>query len=144
MRRAAVRLAPWTAVATRFSRPPERKTARRPQLSVTHVIIANCQPDEIMCISGLVAEYIAAVRLALWTAASTRCSWLSGRKTTRRQQFSVSQVVGANCQPDENSCISGLVAEYIVAIDVTRARFPADACGAQCAVLPCGLPLGLL
>ena len=24
-------------------------------------------------------------------------------------------------------CISGLVAEYIVAIDVTRARFPADA-----------------
>ena len=26
------------------------------------------------------------------------------------------------------TCISGLVAEYIVAIDVTRARFPADAC----------------
>ena len=25
------------------------------------------------------------------------------------------------------ACISGLVAEYIVAIDVTRARFPADA-----------------
>ena len=25
-------------------------------------------------------------------------------------------------------CISGLVVEYIVAIDVTRARFPADAC----------------
>ena len=97
-----------------------------------------------MCISGLVAEYIAAVLLALWTAASTRCSWLAGRKTTRRQQFSVTQVVVANCQLDENSCISGLVAEYIVAIDVTRAQFPADAGGAQCAVLPCGLPLGLL
>ena len=26
-----------------------------------------------------------------------------------------------------STCISGLVAEYIVAIDVTRARFPADA-----------------
>ena len=26
-------------------------------------------------------------------------------------------------------CISGLVVEYIVAIDVTRVRFPADACG---------------
>ena len=26
-----------------------------------------------------------------------------------------------------NSCISGLVVEYIVAIDVTRVRFPADA-----------------
>ena len=26
------------------------------------------------------------------------------------------------------SSISGLVVEYIVAIDVTRARFPADAC----------------
>ena len=25
------------------------------------------------------------------------------------------------------NCISGLVVEYIVAIDVTRARFPADA-----------------
>ena len=27
----------------------------------------------------------------------------------------------------ENNSISGLVVEYIVAIDVTRARFPADA-----------------
>ena len=97
-----------------------------------------------MCVSGLVAEYIAAVRLALWTAASTRCSWLAGRKTTWRQQFSVTQVVLANCQLDANRCISGLVAEYIVAIDVTQARFPADACGVQCAVLLCGLPLGLL
>ena len=26
-----------------------------------------------------------------------------------------------------NACISGLVVEYIVAIDVTRVRFPADA-----------------
>ena len=30
------------------------------------------------------------------------------------------------------SGISGLVVEYIVAIDVTRARFPADACGNMC------------
>ena len=29
------------------------------------------------------------------------------------------------------SSISGLVVEYIVAIDVTRVRFPADACPAQ-------------
>ena len=29
--------------------------------------------------------------------------------------------------PAFNTCISGLVAEYIVAIDVTRGRFPADA-----------------
>ena len=29
--------------------------------------------------------------------------------------------------PEVNACISGLVAEYIVAIDVTQARFPADA-----------------
>ena len=29
---------------------------------------------------------------------------------------------------DGLNSISGLVAEYIVAIDVTRARFPADAC----------------
>jgi hypothetical protein len=27
----------------------------------------------------------------------------------------------------DHSCISGLVVEYIVAIDVTRVRFPADA-----------------
>ena len=38
------------------------------------------------------------------------------------------------CQTHEHQCkiksvsISGLVVEYIVAIDVTRVRFPADAC----------------
>ena len=31
--------------------------------------------------------------------------------------------------------ISGLVVEYIVAIDVTRVRFPADACIARAAIL---------
>ena len=34
---------------------------------------------------------------------------------------------GFNCVPAMNKSISGLVAEYIVAIDVTRVRFPADA-----------------
>ena len=48
------------------------------------------------------------------------------------------------------SCISGLVAEYMVAIDVTRARFPADAlCAAFSGVekdpaqsTPCGCNFG--
>ena len=31
------------------------------------------------------------------------------------------------CKQKQNQSISGLVAEYIVAIDVTRVRFPADA-----------------
>ena len=31
------------------------------------------------------------------------------------------------CDRKHNQSISGLVAEYIVAIDVTRVRFPADA-----------------
>ena len=30
-------------------------------------------------------------------------------------------------KPEEQNSISGLVVEYIVAIDVTRVRFPADA-----------------
>ena len=30
-------------------------------------------------------------------------------------------------ETEEDNCISGLVVEYIVAIDVTRVRFPADA-----------------
>ena len=54
----------------------------------------------------------------------------------------------------ECNCISGLVVEYIVAIDVTRARFPADARGklllegsainGSLACLPASLPLLLL
>ena len=35
--------------------------------------------------------------------------------------------MGLHCKSEWQS-ISGLVAEYIVAIDVTRVRFPADAC----------------
>ena len=31
-------------------------------------------------------------------------------------------------QREISKCTSGLVVEYIVAIDVTRVRFPADAC----------------
>ena len=36
-------------------------------------------------------------------------------------------VVCKGCYHGKHSCISGLVVEYIVAIDVTRVRFPADA-----------------
>ena len=38
-----------------------------------------------------------------------------------------SAVVCNHCYHGKLSCISGLVVEYIVAIDVTRVRFPADA-----------------
>jgi hypothetical protein len=49
-----------------------------------------------------------------------------------RPQASVARIVERGnivkiAQGDYRSCISGLVVEYIVAIDVTRVRFPADA-----------------
>ena len=44
------------------------------------------------------------------------------REREQRQGFGI-QSLRMTC----TSCISGLVAEYIVAIDVTWARFPADA-----------------
>ena len=52
-----------------------------------------------------------------------------------------------NAQIIDNISISGRVVQYIVAIDVTRARFPADACFSGCSpILRCkwgwGLPLG--
>ena len=45
------------------------------------------------------------------------------REREQRQGFGI-EPVHMTC----TGCISGLVAEYIVAIDVTRVRFPADAC----------------
>ena len=48
----------------------------------------------------------------------------AGRHREREQRQGVCiQTVHMTC----TGCISGLVAEYIVAIDVTRAQFPADA-----------------
>ncbi len=41
--------------------------------------------------------------------------------------LSISQVAQRKCAQLVCNSISGLVVEYIVAIDVTRVRFPADA-----------------
>ena len=97
------------------------------------------------CISGLVAEYIVAIdvtraqfpadawrRLVLVIGTSTGLA----RTTPLLRSCTIpvtheggvaGSSAGWSLLSSHLTCISGLVAEYIVAIDVTRARFPADA-----------------
>ena len=53
--------------------------------------------------------------------------WRHMGNETRKHINSVWKMDGQACVEISFSSISGLVAEYIVAIDVTRGRFPADA-----------------
>ena len=63
-----------------------------------------------MCVQAMAATRCQKTRNSVWRAGTNR------RPTQRTKQ------------PNQQSnCISGLVVEYIVAIDVTRVRFPADA-----------------
>ena len=58
-----------------------------------------------------------------------RQSYVLVMHTNVVQSFGQVQVVFGTrfCVLEWHTCISGLVVEYIVAIDVTRVRFPADA-----------------
>ena len=66
-----------------------------------------------------------------WAAMTVRASWPKTPMQTHSQLIAhVSLVISsllAKCPVIISISISGLVVEYIVAIDVTRARFPADA-----------------
>ena len=90
-------------------------------------------------ISGLVVEYIVAIdvtRVRFPADAYVHVSWLSERIKARafclrgQRQCAVFDDAGSALVIHRLRCISsisGLVVEYIVAIDVTRVRFPADA-----------------
>ena len=61
-----------------------------------------------------------------------RCNWSSESRSTAPVSACS---LGQGWPPQQPQRISGLVAEYIVAIDVTRVRFPADALLIQCCLL---------
>ena len=54
--------------------------------------------------------------------------YIPGTNAYSQKQNSTTEGFGACGTTDLEHSISGLVVEYIVAIDVTRVRFPADAC----------------
>ena len=76
-----------------------------------------------------------AVIVLLWMGLGPANSTLSATNMSRQGQTGCRrtyQGVGTSVQiirPEASftNCISGLVVEYIVALDVTRVRFPADA-----------------
>ena len=112
-------------------------TIERP---ITHVMVAN----SVFCFipsragQGLSRHLRPAPRATpAWPQGVRRCSANMGTANRKRPNCLTSQTLKSKRlagmglidppRPLDNMGISGLVVEYIVAIDVTRVRFPADA-----------------